>query len=165
MYRGSPGLVQPVHRERSSGSARVFQADLPGFDDLVATGLPHEALVDAVQVDLLVEGHRGQVVEPETVDAVVLIEALFSFMIVYASSIMRVEFRAGVVRQDIAGAEERYIDVLGVEAEQSRFRGHQSARPQAAYTFYCQRRDVEAARWKGRRQQYCKGTVLDRHGR
>src|SRR5574341_2443174 len=54
----------------------VLQAHVVGLDQLVTPRLPVEALGGAVEVELLVERHRGHLLDPEPVDPMILLEAL-----------------------------------------------------------------------------------------
>src|SRR5438093_5262115 len=48
---------------------RVLQRHIEPLDHLVASRLPHEPLVDTVEIDLLVERDRRHLLDPELVDA------------------------------------------------------------------------------------------------
>src|SRR5207253_8281394 len=67
--------ILPLNYGRSM-SVILLQGHVVGLDHFVTASLPGHALVDAVQVDLLVERHGRHLLDPELVDAVVLLEAL-----------------------------------------------------------------------------------------
>src|SRR5437762_5353158 len=54
----------------------LLQRHIVGSDQLVAARLPHEPLVRAVEVDLLIERNRGRLLDPQLVDPLILGEAL-----------------------------------------------------------------------------------------
>src|SRR5918993_3887213 len=54
----------------------VLERHLVGLDQLVAARLPVEPLVGAVEIELLVEGHGGGVLDPQLADPMIEVAAL-----------------------------------------------------------------------------------------
>src|SRR5215813_2479267 len=93
---------------------RLLQRHVVGLDQLIASGLPADALVRAIEIDLLVERGRCLFVEPELVDPVVLGEPLL--LVHHGLRLVdhAVEVRVVVVAEQAPGAEERHVDALGI---------------------------------------------------
>src|SRR5438034_5380197 len=66
--------ILPLNYGRSI-SVILLQGHVVGLNHFVAARPPDHTLVDAVQIDLLVERHGRHLLDPELVDAVVLFEA------------------------------------------------------------------------------------------
>src|SRR2546429_6752190 len=92
----------------------VLERHVVRLEPLVAPRLPVESLGDAVEIDLLVERHRRHLLDPEPIDAVVLLEALL-----FVHDRLRlvdhpVEVLVQPVHEDPGRPEERHVDRLGV---------------------------------------------------
>src|SRR4030095_2117337 len=85
-----------------------------GLEHLVAARLPGETLAHAVEVDLLVEGHRRQLVDPELVDPVVLLQALLLVHDGLGFVEHPVEVLVVPVDEDARRLEEGAVHSLGV---------------------------------------------------
>src|SRR5882672_1863043 len=97
-----------------AGLFPVLERHGVGLQHLVAPRLPVEALVHAVEVDLLVERHRRHLVDPELVDPVILLEALLLVHDRLRLVDHAVEVLVVPVHEDAGGLEERVVHGLGV---------------------------------------------------
>src|SRR2546422_10969712 len=68
--------ILPLNYGRPARSILLLERHGERLDDLVAPRFPVDPLADSVQIELLVERHRGRLLDPELVDPVVLLEAL-----------------------------------------------------------------------------------------
>src|SRR5258705_4953769 len=107
-------LRSPSPRTLRCRLPRVLDRDVEAFDDLVAPGLPGRAPGGAVEVELLIERHRRRVVDPELVDALIELEPALGLHDGLGLVDHAVEVGVVVIREDLAGAEQRHIHRLRV---------------------------------------------------
>src|SRR5439155_2250156 len=114
-WHSATELRPPGERHLTVRSAALLERHVVGLDQLVAARLPVEPAAGPVEVDLLVERYGRLVVQPQLVDAVVLLQALLVVHDRLRLVHHPVEVGVVVVREQVARAEERHIDALGVE--------------------------------------------------
>src|SRR3989475_3842253 len=108
-----PGASYSTHR-RATTLLRLPERHAEGLDDLVAASFPVDPPADPVEVELLVERHRRQLLDPEAVDPVVLLEALLVVHDRLGLVDHTVELLVLPVYEDAGRLEQRHVDVLGV---------------------------------------------------
>src|ERR1700730_14097247 len=60
--------VSLARRRAAQGSPVLLERHVEGLDALVAPRLPGESLARAIEIELLVQRHRGHLLDPELVD-------------------------------------------------------------------------------------------------
>src|SRR2546425_543525 len=106
--------ILPLNYGRPARSILLLERHGERLDDLVAPGLPVDPLADSVQIDLLVERHRGRLLDPELVDPVVLLEALLVVHDRLRLVHHPVELFVVPVHEDTGRLEQRHVEGLGV---------------------------------------------------